>query len=122
MNVAQTETSAEEPMTRLKPPRSWRAKFHDAFRGVKLGVRGHSSFSVHFFCAMLVVATAAALRCDFVDWCLLLLCTALVLVAEFFNSAVETLFHAQDPAVKARTRGALDIAAGAVLVASFFPA
>ena len=105
-----------------KPRRSWRAKFGYAFRGVKRGVRGHSSFSVHIFAAALVVAGAAVLRCDWLEWCLLLGCIGFVFVAELFNSAVEALFHGQDDAVKARNYSALDIAAGAVLVASGFAA
>lgn len=31
------------------PSRSWKEKFEASFRGAKLGVRGHSSFFVHFF-------------------------------------------------------------------------
>lgn len=107
-----------EVSPRPKPRRMWREKFGDAFRGVKLGVRGHSSFFVHFFFAALVVTAATALRCDYLDWCLLLGCIGLVLTAELFNSAIETLFHGLDPATKERTFGALDIAAGAVLLAS----
>jgi diacylglycerol kinase len=107
-----------EPPPRTKPRRSWRAKFHEAFRGVKLGVRGHSSFFVHFFFAALVVAAAIALHCDRTEWCLLLGCIGLVLTAELFNSAVETIFHGLDEAAKARGRNCLDIAAGAVLLAS----
>jgi len=103
---------------RGKPRRSWRAKFGDAFRGLKLGVRGHSSFSVHFFFAALVIAAAVALRCDLTQWCLLLGCIGLVLTAELFNSTVETLFHGLDEKTKDRTHGCLDIAAGAVLLAS----
>jgi diacylglycerol kinase len=99
-------------------PRRWREKFREAARGVKLGVRGHSSFAVHFFFAGLVVAVAAVVRCDWLDWCLLLGCVGLVLTAELFNSAVETLFHGLDSATKNRLVGCLDIAAGAVLVAS----
>ena len=52
-------------------------KFGDAFRGVKLGVRGHSSFFVHFFCAALVLAAAVVFHCDYHDWCLLILCIGL---------------------------------------------
>src|SRR5438046_547561 len=59
---------------RPRPRRSWQDKFRDAFRGLKLGIRGHSSFSVHFFFAALVLATAVALRCDVRDWCILLGC------------------------------------------------
>src|SRR5207249_11700618 len=46
---------------RTRPPRSWRSKFRDALRGVKLGIRGHSSFFVHFFFAALVIAAAIVL-------------------------------------------------------------
>jgi diacylglycerol kinase len=101
-----------------KPRRSWRAKFREAFRGVKVGVRGHSSFFVHFFFAALVVAAAVALRCQLLESCVLLACIGLVLTAELFNSAIETLFHGLDEAVKQRLVSCLDIAAGAVLVAS----
>jgi diacylglycerol kinase len=101
-----------------KPRRKWREKFRDAFRGVKLGIRGHSSFFVHFFFAALVVAAAIVLRCDYLDWCILVGCIGLVLTAELFNSALETLFHGLDAPTKDRIKGCLDIAAGAVLLAS----
>jgi diacylglycerol kinase len=101
-----------------RPRRKWRHKFGDAFRGVKLGIRGHSSFFVHFFFAALVVAAAIVLGCDWLDWCLLIGCIGFVMTTELFNSAIETLFHGLDSATKARIHGCLDIAAGAVLLAS----
>jgi diacylglycerol kinase len=102
------------------PPRrrAWRHKFAAAFRGIKLGVRGHSSFFVHFFFAALVLAAATVLNCDLLQWCVLLGCIGLVLTAELFNSAVETLFRGLDEETQARTWQALDIAAGAVLLAA----
>ena len=45
-------------------------------------------------------------------------CIGLVLTAELFNSAVETLFRGLDEATKDRVWPALDISAGAVLLAS----
>ena len=99
-------------------PRRWRAKFRDALRGLKLGIRGHSSFFVHFFIAALVLAGAGMLRCTVEQWCLLLLCIGGVLTAELFNSALETLFRGLDEATKERAWPSLDIAAGAVLLAS----
>jgi diacylglycerol kinase len=107
-----------EPVEKPRPRRSWRAKFHAAFRGVKLGIRGHSSFFVHFFFTALVVAAAIVLGCDVVDWCILLGCIAMVLVSELFNSAIETLFKGLDESTKERVWPCLDIAAGAVLMAS----
>src|SRR5215467_9664824 len=81
------------PPAPLPPPRKrpWRAKFGDAFRGLKFGVRGQSSFFVHFFSA-LVLAAAFVLRCELWEWCALTGCIGFVLTAELANSAVETLF------------------------------
>jgi diacylglycerol kinase len=106
------------PPPPTRPKRTWRGKFADAGRGVKLGVRGHSSFFVHFFFTALVLTAAIVLRCNLVSWCLLLLCIGFVLTAELFNSAIETLFHGLDPRSKERCHRSLDIAAGAVLLAS----
>ncbi len=106
------------PVTGRLPRRRWRDKFRDAGRGVKLGIRGHSSFFVHFFCAALVVAAALALQCDVLEWAVLLGCVGAVLTAELFNSALETLFHGLDVPTKQRLVGVLDISAGAVLLAS----
>jgi diacylglycerol kinase len=101
------------------PPRkSWRAKFRAAFRGFKIGVRGHSSFSVHFFFTALVLAAALVLRCSLWQWCGLLGCIGLVLTAELFNSAIETLFRGLDEQTRERTWPCLDVAASAVLLAS----
>jgi len=101
-----------------RPRRPWADKFRDAFRGLKYGIRGHSSFFVHFFAAALVIAAAIALGCTFEQWCSLLLCIGLVLTAELVNSAIETLHRGLDPETRERNWKALDIAAGAVLLAS----
>ena len=98
--------------------RLWRDKFRESLRGIKLGIRGHSSFFVHFFFAALVLATAIVLRCEALEWCLLLGCIGLVITAELFNSAVETIYHGLDDSTRPRVRHCLDIAAGAVLLAS----
>ena len=105
-------------MAPTKPRRSWRAKVGDALRGLKLGIRGHSSFFVHFFFAALTLVAAVVLRCSLVEWCLLVGCIGMVLTAELFNSAIETLFRGLDPSTKPRVRACLDVAAAAVLIAS----
>jgi diacylglycerol kinase len=122
--MASPETAHSEATVPPRPRRSWRDKFKAAFRGVKLGVRGHSSFFVHFFFAALVVAVGLIVPDGLTleQWCLVVGCIGLVLVAELFNSAVETLFRGLDDATKERTWPALDIAAGAVLLASLFAA
>ncbi len=118
MAVSPLSESSRAAEASPRPRRSWKDKFRDALRGVKFGIRGHSSFSVHFFFATLVLAAAVALQCSLVDWCLLLGCIGLVLTAELFNSAVETLFRGLSAEIRDRTWRSLDIAAGAVLLAS----
>jgi diacylglycerol kinase len=74
--------------------RRWKRKFADAFRGLREGVRGSSSFVAHFVIAAAVLVAAAGLRMDAVQWCVLLLCIAGVLAAEMFNTALEAMARA----------------------------
>ena len=124
MHAFEPPPLAEDPTDTPPAPRRrpWGAKFHAALRGLKLGIRGHSSFFVHFFFAALVLAAAVVLRCSVEQWCLLLLCIGGVLTAELFNSAIETMFRGLDEAAKERAWPSLDIAAGAVLLASVIAA
>jgi diacylglycerol kinase len=121
MSVSDLPPKTDTPVNQ-RAKRTWGAKFADAFRGMKLGIRGHSSFFVHFFFAALVIATGIALRCGWTHWSFLILCIGFVLTAEMFNSAIETLFRGLDEKTKARSYQALDISAGAVLLASIIAA
>lgn len=96
----------------------WIRKFYLAGRGVIFGVRGQSSFAVHFPMAVAVLVIAALLRCQLWQWCILILCIGLVLSAELANSALEELAAGVSPQENERVGRALDIASGAVLIAS----
>ena len=52
------------------------------------------------------------------EWCLLILCIAVVMAAELFNSALEQLAKAITEEKNSHIRNGLDIASGAVLVAA----
>jgi diacylglycerol kinase len=99
-------------------PRSWPQKFRDAFRGVGKGARGQSSFQVHVFCAVAVIVVAALANMSAWQWCTLLLCVVIVLVAEMFNSALEAMARAVGDEYHPQLRDALDIASGAVLLSA----
>jgi diacylglycerol kinase len=116
MAVSSWPPPPEAPARRRRRP--WRDKFRAALRGLKLGVRGHSSFFVHFFVTAVVLACAIVLQCDRTEWCLLAGCIGAVLTAELFNSALEMLFRCLDAETRDRAWPALDVAAGAVLLAS----
>ena len=102
-----------------QPPRGpWYRKFQNAFRGWKLGSTGQSSFLVHLVSTLAIITLAIVLQMTTVQWCLLVLCISSVLTAEFFNSAVERLARVVDDQYNEQVGAALDIAAGAVMVAT----
>lgn len=111
-------THGADPASVAKRRRTWRAKFHDAFRGLKLGIRGHSSFFVHFFFAAAVIAAAVSLDMNLFEWCILLGCITGVITAELFNSAIETICRLLDVEKLAGGKAPLDIASAAVLAAA----
>jgi diacylglycerol kinase len=107
----------EEMPVRARSRRSWRERLRPAFRGIKLGIRGHSRFFVHFFGSALVMASAIVLRCDVVQWCLLLGCIGIVFITELLSSAIVALYRGLDGESKSRAAPCLDIATGAVFLA-----
>jgi len=97
---------------------SWIAKFARGFRGIAIGIAGQSSFVVHIFAASTVLIVGWVLEISRTEWCLLILCIALVMAAELFNSALEQLAKAITKEEDPHVRNGLDIASGAVLVAA----
>ena len=100
----------------MEPPRTWLAKFGDAFRGTARAVASQSSFAVHLPVAALAVAVAAFLGMSLVEWCLIALAIGLVLAAEVLNTALEFLAKAVTREYDANVRDALDVASAGVFV------
>ena len=100
----------------------WIDKFANAFRGVRQGIVGQTSFAVHLVLAATTLSLAAILHCEVWPWCVLGLCIGLVLALELMNSAVEALAKGVCHEHNEHVGRALDIASGAVLVASIVAA
>jgi diacylglycerol kinase len=98
------------------PHRSWLHKFRDAFRGLGWSLRTQSSLHAHLAAAGVVLAVGAALRLSGIQWCLLVLCIALVFGLELLNTALERLAKAIDRRHNPDLGAALDIGSAAVLV------
>ena len=88
------------------------------FRGAFVGIRRQNSFVVHFVFAGAVAALAFWLQVSKLEACVLLLCVFLVLAAEMFNSALETLARAIDSRYNPYLADGLDIASAAVLTSA----
>ena len=98
--------------------RSWPNKLEDAFHGISAGMRGQSSFRVHFLVAVAVVIVGGSLSLSVSQWCLLMLCITCVYVSEMFNSALEQIAESITTDFDERIGRSLDIASGAVLIAA----
>jgi diacylglycerol kinase len=102
----------------------WMAKFRFAFSGLWLGIKGTSdsvgqnSFLLHIPCSIVVVAAGTWLNVGWVSMAILMLCIGLVMVTELINTSLEALSRAVTREQDANIGAALDIAAGAVLLAS----
>jgi diacylglycerol kinase len=105
---------------RPRTRRSWSRKFFEAFRGIKRGIRGQSSFFVHFFIASIALLMSLMCQLSFVELAVILLVIGFVLVSELFNSSIETLFHGLDESTRSKFNPCLEIASGAVLMACIF--
>jgi diacylglycerol kinase len=100
------------------PPRSWPHKFRDAFRGTWVAVSTQSSFWVHSAFVVPVIAAGLWWRIQVWQWCVLVLCMAVVLVTEMLNSALERMAKAVDAKYNPHVRDALDMGSAAVLLAA----
>lgn len=92
--------------------------FKYAYKGVRNLVSSEINFRIHVAAAVLVLAGGFYLDIDGSDWTVVLLCFALVLSAEAFNSAVEELVDFVSPGQHEKAGRIKDIAAGAVLISA----
>lgn len=98
-------------------PGSWTTKYRYAARGVMSALRSQrSSFAVHLVVALAVVVAAIVLGVSLIEWCVLILCVAAVMIAELFNTALEHLARAVTREHDEEIRDALDTSSGAVLL------
>ena len=96
--------------------------FRYAFKGVATLLREQHNARIHLLAAALVIALAAYLEVNRVEWAVLLLCIALVWMAEALNSAMEYLCDAAVAKEHPLIGKAKDAAAAGVLVCALVAA
>lgn len=94
--------------------------FKNSFKGIRLALKSERNIRIHFIVAILGIASGIVLRFTSVEFCLLLIAIALVIIAEMMNSAIEftldAVFHNRYSKLVGMAK---DIAAGGVMVATF---
>lgn len=104
----------------MKTSRTLLESYLNAQNGVLKVLSKQRNFLIEIVVAVLVVAAGFILSINSIEWCIVLICIALVISLEATNSALENLADALKPEFHPLVGKAKDVAAGAVLVASVF--
>lgn len=92
--------------------------FRHAGRGLRWAVSSQANLRVHLAAATVVLILAVLLRFSSMEFVALVLCFALVIAAELFNTTLEVLIDYAWPEHHPMIGRAKDVAAAAVLVAA----
>lgn len=98
------------------------ASFKYACKGISCVAASQVNFRIHLAAAAAAVFLGFYLRISRTDWTAVLLCFALVMSAETFNSALEKLVDHVSPQYHAQAGEVKDMAAGAVLITAVMAA
>jgi diacylglycerol kinase (ATP) len=92
--------------------------FGYALQGILRFFKEEAHAKIHLTLTIGVIVAGFLYHLSFIEWVSCLLCIALVIVAEMFNSALENLIDLVSPNHHKLAGRAKDIGAGAVLIAS----
>lgn len=106
-------------MSKYKAP-GFAGTLKNSFKGIRLALKSERNIRVHFVTALLVMVMGVTFKFSPAEFSLLLIAIALVIIAEMVNSAIEftldAIFHNRYSKLVGMAK---DIAAGAVMVATF---
>ena len=90
--------------------------FKYAFRGISLIFSTQANAQIHLLAVAVISGMGFWLGLDKTEWCLIVICYAMVLLAEGMNTALEFLTDLASPEQHPLAGKAKDAAAGAVLL------
>ena len=97
----------------------FRKSFLFAIQGFRTAVATERNIKVMLAVGALAVTAGLVIGLDLVSWAVILLCCAVVIMAELFNTAIETVVDLVSPEFHPLAGRAKDIAAAAVWFLSF---
>jgi len=89
--------------------------FGYAFNGFKWAFKTQKNLQIHVIALILVVILGIFFNVNISEWIVLFICFALVISAEFFNTALEKLTDIISPEYNEQAGKVKDVAAAAVL-------
>ena len=104
----------------MNGPRSLLSSVRNAVHGVYVAFRDERNMRIHGVLTVFVLSVAIWLKVSVQETMMILLCIAIVWIAELFNTAIEESFDLQTSKEHPQVKVGKDVAAGAVLIASLF--
>jgi len=101
------------------PFRQWLRSANFAIEGILHAAKTQRHLRYHFFIAAAVLILSYILGASRTEFLIIALSVIAVLLAEMFNTAIETIVDIVSPEHSEKARIAKDIAAGAVLITAF---
>ena len=96
--------------------------FKYAGAGIVQAYRGEQNLRIHTFMAILVIVFGFFLKISYLEWLTCLILIGLVLMSEFFNTAIEYVVDLASPNVHPLAKAAKDVASAGVLMMAIISA
>lgn len=90
--------------------------FKAAFEGIKATYKREQNIKIHTVIALLVVLFGFLLKISYAEWLVCLVLIGFVLMAEFFNTAIEYVVDLASPNIHPLAKAAKDTASAGVLM------
>ena len=111
-------SATSPPPTSPRPRISLARSFYFAFSGLAYLFRTQRNARIELVVALLVCAFAWWLKVNRVEWAILAVMIAMVLILEGLNTALEAIADLASPEIHPLAKVAKDVAAGMVLIAA----
>ena len=89
--------------------------FKYAIEGFVSSFKTERNMKIHVLAMVIVIVLGFYLKINLIEWCFIALAIALVIGAELFNTAIETIVDMVSPEKNPKAKLAKDISAAAVL-------
>ncbi|MCI8587297.1 MAG: diacylglycerol kinase family protein [Clostridia bacterium] len=96
--------------------------FKYAISGIITGFKEERNMKIHILAVVIVVILGIVLKISKTEWIICLILFGVVISAELFNTAIETVVDIAMPEINEKARIAKDVSAGAVLIQAIISA
>ena len=103
----------------MNPKHEWKKlinSFKYALQGFASSFRTERNMKIHVVATILVIILGIYLKLNLIEWSIITIAIVIVISAELFNTAIETIVDMVSPQKNEKAKLAKDISAGAVLI------